>query len=223
MGIPRLDALDRNLIINGNMDYFQRGVGPIALNGVYSSVDRFLMGGTATAKTGERSTSVPPNGKSRYSLLNKVTPTLSTQNTKVAQRIESIFTTESVGKPLSVGFWYKTNAATSVIVRFISPDTTADDYGTFNEYYAVKHTIIDDNTWRYLPLDNVVTVPADGARGIAFRLQYEDWSTTGSEVEVSTTQIKVSLTKKAQEFSYMGRDVIEELSLCQRYLKKVMI
>lgn len=55
MGTPRIDRLEYNKIINGNLDFWQRGAGPVTISGSASLTyiaDRFGVAGVGVSRRG---------------------------------------------------------------------------------------------------------------------------------------------------------------------------
>lgn len=246
---PRLDRLDKNYIINGNFDFWQRGtllvVGPAVAGGNYlpdrGRVD--FASSTNSTIQAERSTDVP-NIYSKYS--HKVTLTsVGTLNANsyllpYHQQIEGTIFSGINKKSVTVSFYIKC----SVTGTFNFVVKKHDNSRT----YVTTFSINSANTWEKkvinLDLDQVGTYNTDNTLALKFQVAtysgstYQtstlntwqngdflaatgstNWFTTGATMNISQVQL-IEGTHSDPEFSTAGRNYAEELRLCQRYYTK---
>lgn len=139
---------NRNLIINGDMQCWQRATAATAAANGYSTVDRWYMTeNTDGAYTTERSTDHPFG--SGYSLKCQVTTadtSLSAGQSAFldhyieAQNLQHLNYGTSDAKSLTLSFWVKSNKTGTYTISLYKQDTTA-------YMYTKEYTISSANTW----------------------------------------------------------------------------
>jgi hypothetical protein len=149
---PRLDKLEKNVIINGNFDFWQRGTSftGITGNAIYHA-DRFNLtrgaGISSLINTVARSTDVPTLAQSgtvsafSYSLTNTAAASnLATSGTSTGPtyHIEGNDIHRLIGKTVKLSFWVKSSV--SGTYSFLFSRNFADNYVT-------TYTINATNTW----------------------------------------------------------------------------
>jgi hypothetical protein len=180
---PRLDSLERNLIINGNMDFWQRGTSFSSVNGF--TADRWNVSVTGYTVTASRSTDVPTlaqsSFQSQYSLL-------ATNGTGAAPTAGQFWTNRySVegfdyqqihGKKVRLQFWIKSSVAGtySVALRNNAADRN----------YVTTFTISSASTWEKktidIQMDTAGTWVFDNGEGLRLFIT----NTVGSTFSTST-------------------------------------
>jgi hypothetical protein len=165
---PRLDKIEagRNLIINGNFDFWQRGTSfPTIATGTLAA-DRFkyVKGGTAV-HTVSRMTDVPTVAqsgfKSDYSLNAVVTTTDATvdpgDDTGLRYIIEGYDYATVHARPVRLQFWVKSNkiGAYGVFIRAIGA-------GAVDRSYVMRYTINAADTWELKTFDLVMDTSIAG-------------------------------------------------------------
>lgn len=173
---PRLDQLERNLIINGNMDFFQRGTsisnrakGDSAATGTYSTADRFkwqTAGSSATARiTIQQDTDVPTQSQSGFQSRYSYNVACTTADASVAATdLVTIRTTLEGqdyqqlhgGKSFRFQFWVKSGLTGIYCVAFKN--------ATPDRFYIKEYTIASANTWQKIIID----LPSDTTGTWAF-------------------------------------------------------
>ena len=138
----------RNLIINGDMQCWQRTTAATAVTNAYATVDRFrFVEGTAGAYTSERSTDSPIG--TGYSLKLQVTTADASmasgdyayfQQVVEAQNLQPLQYGTSSAKTLTLSFWVKSSKTGTYAIALIKADST--QYNFVHEY-----TISSANTW----------------------------------------------------------------------------
>jgi len=138
----------RNLIINGDMQCWQRTTAATAVTNAYATVDRFrFVEGTAGAYTSERSTDSPIG--TGYSLKLQVTTADASmasgdyayfQQVVEAQNLQPLQYGTSSAKTLTLSFWVKSSKTGTYTIALIKADST--QYNFVREY-----TISSANTW----------------------------------------------------------------------------
>jgi len=139
---------NKNFVINGDMQCWQRATAATAANGGYATVDRFGMGeGTDGAYTTERSSDTPIG--TGYSLKAQVT----TADTSIAaaqyayiwqeieaQNLQPLQYGTSSAKTLTLSFWVKSNKTGTYTIDIQKRDATI-------YFIPIEYTISSANTW----------------------------------------------------------------------------
>jgi hypothetical protein len=139
---------NKNLIINGAMQIFQRATAATAANNGYATVDRFGMGSsTDGAYTSEQSTDTPTG--TGFSVKAQVT----TADTSIsaaqfayiyheieAQNLQPLQYGTSSAKTLTLSFWVKSNKTGTYTISIQKRDAT-------KYYIPIEYTISSANTW----------------------------------------------------------------------------
>lgn len=185
---PRLDRLEQNLVINGGMDFWQRGTSVTGLVSTSSThlADRFLLrlvGTTATYRM-DRSTDIPIYAQSGYqgSYSLAVQPTVADasvaagDNVSIEYRMEGYdYTRIASGKSFTVSFWAKSVLAGTYCLSF---SNAAGDRCHIKEYTLAA------NTWTKVTVslntDTSGVWLLDNGRGIAIRWSLMSGTTTQS-------------------------------------------
>lgn len=225
MGTPskRFSRLDKNYLINSNFQYAQRDSGTPAIDGTstYQSVDRWKLHSNGTLPTtilGHRSAIVPSNSKSKYSLGFSAV-TVGAEHSYVAvQKVESIFARDFINEVASIRCDVKADNHTQLTLTINNADAE-DDYSTSTLVHTETVTITPDGTYREFLFENISMI---GNTGNGFEVILEI-KTLGSfdDNYANIADVKLNIGAKAQEFSYSGSDLIEELQFCQRYYEKI--
>lgn len=246
MGAPRIDKLDRNLQINGNFDYWQRGSSfAAATNGQYTADRFFYTKSGSGVHTVLRSTDVP-NLRSRYSLQLDCT----TADASIAAgdlyslstRMEGNFLRLIAGQKFSMSFWVK---APKVGIYCVSFRNAAADRS-----YVVEYEVFQADTWeqKFLPvvehdvsgswnydhqeglrIDWVLATGTDrqNSAGVWHSGNYVATSNQVNAVDNVANNFFISQVMILfgevipEQFCYAGRDPEEELKLCQRYYHRL--
>ena len=139
---------DKNFVINGDFQCWQRTTAATAANGGYATVDRFGMGeSTDGAYTTERSSDTPIG--TGYSLKAQVT----TADTSIAaaqyayiwqeieaQNLQPLQYGTSSAKTLTLSFWVKSNKTGTYTINIQKRDATI-------YFIPIEYTISSANTW----------------------------------------------------------------------------
>lgn len=238
----------RNQIINGSFEYFQRNITfATVANNTYTA-DRWVYNKVGSAvHTVARSADVPTNSFGIYSLLVDCTTAqasiASTDYVSIEQRIEGNMLRNIKGKKILLSFWVKATKTGTYCVSF----RNATDTRSFVKEYTVnttntweKKTIrLQHSTigaWNY---DNQLGMDVSFviAAGSNFHTTENAWQNgnflaTANQVngvdnianDFLLSDIMLIEDNEGQtrdpEFVLAGRDIFEELQLCQRYFEK---
>lgn len=213
----RLARLDKNFIINGSFHYWQRAITGAASDTFYVDRTRMVFSGGASPST-DQVADVPANGKSKYAMKFTNTQDNQSNTVEVKHLIESIFGAELASEQTSLGFWLKTDHATTVRL-ILSVANVEDDFSAVTEFHNSTITLTADGVYRFIPFEDIA-IPGTAGRGVKVAIQMENFTDLVNPKSFTIAQMKMNVGSKAQVFSYAGRDAVEELSLCQRYYEK---
>ena len=182
--------VDKNLLINGGMNVWQRSTSASVSTDIYSTVDRFMTrvrGGAAY--TISRSTDVPSAQGFGYSLKfdNTTADASPTSNdfTLLEQRIEGqnlqhLLKGTSSAKSLTLSFWIKSNLTGTFIARLYDNDNARS--------ISKSYTISSANTWekKTITFDGDTTGVLDNDNAASLYLQL--WFSAGTDYTSGTLQ-----------------------------------
>ncbi len=220
---PRLDRLEKNYIINGGLDFWQRhnnfSSGSELSAGSYQSVDRFRIAtfNTSGTRASQQQGADKPNNKTPFSGLISFTST-GTASLDIQQRIESVFARDLIDGKVSFNFWYKTDEFQQVRIRFAKA-TAQDNFTSTTSMYDQTFSITADNTWRQFTLEGV-DIHADAHTGIALIVTALTPLNGSGARTFRYSQLMLNIGDSASDFNRSGRDYHDELILCQRYFEK---
>lgn len=217
--VSRIQAPETNYLINGNFDYFQRTIGPVAfdLTTDYYGPDRWILRrtGTSGSCTAERDADTSTLGN--FLLLK----TLNTNTTYIYafQRVESRWVEPLVGQNVIFGCWVWSTTAVDMYPSAYTPNSTADNWSSdwLDLTYLGANTVsVPADTWTWLEFS--FEVPADGKNGVMVGFR------TGSYTAVTSLWIKNAVfhrgTEKLPDYLVHTRTQQEEFAMCQRYYQK---
>lgn len=239
----------KNKIINGAMDFWQRGTSFASIANATYFADRFVYQKTGTmVHTTSRSTDVPTAAVGVASIL--LTPTTAQASLTASdychfsQRIEGNVLRTFKGKKMVLTFWVK---AVKIGTYCVSLRNNASNKSLIKEY-----TISAANTWEKKTIrfthDSTGTWVYDNGIGLRVSFAVATGSTfttstvnswVNGEYYASTNQVngvdnlantfqvaEICLVEdnegqtRTTDFTYAGRDYFEELQLCERYYEK---
>lgn len=222
--INRIDKLDQNYFINGDI-YYSQVIGNQSSNLTASDVyyfDMFIskyVGLWSSGPTLVRQNVTVPNELKLTRAMNysSVTATDNSAQIVIEHRIESVFAKELSGEASSLGFHLDNNLFQSVDIEFFIPNVE-DDFGAVTQMGSVINKTLSIGAFEKIVLENISMGTL--SNGLSVRFTLKDPIDFVTVLNVSLTGFKLSKGTKAQEFSYMGRNTVEELSFCQRYFQK---
>jgi hypothetical protein len=218
-------AAAKNILINGNADFWQRGTTTAAVaNGAYLA-DRWktVLSGTSLNATYSRDTSVP-NGASKYSIKLQQLSSSATSVSEFAfrQSIEAASVYQLIGNQATVSFWYRSNQTGSHFIRIGASLLTGGTDTT------QSFTVNAADTWekKSLTFASFASVTAanlaDNAEGAIIDIGIRTFGSGGTETVAANdyfqvTQIMLEAGSVATQFSRAGGTIQGELAACQRY------
>ena len=242
--------VDKNLLINGGMNVWQRSTSATASSTGYITVDRFEYSQNGTAAyTQSRSTDVPSGQGFGYSMKMDVTTALASpaagnysmfMQKMEGQNLQHLLKGTSSSKAVTLSFWVKSNKTGTYIVRISDEDnsrTIAKSYTVDSASTWEKKTItFDGDTTGTLDNDNAESLTVQwwlsaGSTYTSGTLATSWESTTNANIAVGITNL---LDSTSNEFYITGCQLeIGEaatdfqfepfettLRKCQRYYEK---
>lgn len=234
----------QNKLINGAFDYWQRNTTFANATNVYTA-DRWFAAKTGSMQvTISRSTDVPAQSSSLFSYLATVTtaqPSLAASDLySIEQRIEGSVLRSFKGKKLVLTFWVKSNktGTYSVALRNNANDRSfvaSYSISSANTWERKTIRLNHDATGSWLYNEqlgmrmNFVIAAGSSFNTTAGLWQAGNFISTSSQVNAADTisntfqldDVMLAEDSEGQlrepEFQFAGRDVFEELQLCQRY------
>lgn len=234
-----------NKIINGAMEYWQRGTSfaSIANNAYHTDRFHYIKTGTMV-HTVQRSTDVPTSAFGTYSLYADVTtaqsPLLVGSYVGILQHIEGNVLRTFKGKKMVLTFWVKAFKTGTYCVALRNGNST--------KAYIMEYTVNASNVWEKKTLRFThdtsgtwsyntsigITIVWTIASGSTFHTSPNTWANgnflaTSNQVngvdnvandfylaDICLVEDNEGQTREP-DFKLAGRDVFEELQLCQRY------
>jgi len=229
---PRIDDIEKkvnassvnNLFINSAMDFWQRGTSISAPGNTvfYGTADRWAhdVGGGGADGDFERSTDVP-NSLFKYSLLATATGD-GGDTIMIGQRLEAGDIRPYIGRTMTVSFWAKASSALTHSLSILTPVGAEDTWDTASlvgntsggiDIEEFKQNLNFTTSWiRY---SYTFVVPATAADGLAITLG--QIATAATSDEFYTTGWMLHEGSEIVDFQRAGRNMQDELSMCQRY------
>ena len=220
MGSPRLGKLDINYLMNAGFNYAQRNASQLVGNGTSAYVlDRWLsftgFDGQPASQTTYSREQVSYDEKSEFSI--KTTGSYSPGETIAnVQRIESIFARDFINKKASFLARHNNDGFTVIKVRLKYPAIKDDFSSALTLIHEQIFNVTTDSVNNDLKFEDIA-MPANVANGIQVEIVYVSDQT--AVITSFTSQPKLNIGTKVQEFSLFRDDVEAELKICQRYFE----
>jgi hypothetical protein len=213
----------KNILINGNFDFWQRGTTYAAIPNLIILADRFKtsLAGTSVNATYSRDTSVP-NTVSLYSAKLQQLTSSATSVTEFGlfQILEAQNTFPLLGKTVTLSFWYRSNKTGNHYARVFCNQTGGTDVTT-------AFTVSAANTWEkktitfssFAGATAISTAPTDSGGGVQIGLNlYPTASiTVAANDYFQIAQVQLEQGSTATAFQRAGGTIANELAACQRY------
>ena len=192
---------NRNIIINGAMDIWQRGTS--FTSGAIYTADRWKVS-NAAGQAVAISTNVPTGFTSSVQITN------TSGYEYISQYIEGVNGAKLVGKTVTFSAYIKNVSGGTTIYMQIG---TADALDTFSTATAAVSTL-KTVTGSWVRYSTSVVIPAAGVNGIFVRM-YTGYNEAAVQL-VTGCQLELGAVATPFEF----RSFAQELTLCQRYYEK---
>ena len=196
----------KNFVINGGMDWWQRGTSSTAFGYL---ADRWFNNFSSGTGTYAQESTVVPTG-SQYAL--KFTASSTAQPYHI-QGVETLNTLPLVNKTVTLSA--QVAASTSVPMQMLLQYSTSVDAainGAFTTIGSVATATPTSTT--YVPISGTFTIPSSAK---TLRVFFQPASTIANGVIYYIGQVQLELGSTATTFSRAGGSIGGELALCQRY------
>lgn len=215
MGTPRIDRFEKNILINGNFDYWQRGT----LISTISSFGSDRWKGNSAQASQQRRDRTFSVGLPTGSLYGNQVTSLAGGN-ELFQRIESARLIPYAGKYVTFSIKAGLVSGTTPLIFNVRKPTVTDNYSASNIVLASPSFAAPSNhTGTYTTYKWTFQIDSDmAAKGFAVGIQGDAtvWSIIFSQMMLTTTNDDGTDLVPAS-FIYAGQDELEELFLCQKY------
>ncbi len=223
-------AAAKNVLINGNADYWQRGTTSAAIaNGTYLA-DRWktVLSGTSLNATYSRDTSVP-NGASKYSIKLQQLSSSATSVSEFAfrQPMEGGSVYQLIGNQATISFWYRSNQTGSHYVR-VGASTLTGGTDTTQSFTVNAADTWEKKSLTFAAFASVTAMNvADNAEAAIVDIGIRTFGSGGTETVAANdyfqiTQIQLEAGSVATAFSRAGGTFQGELAACQYYYKPTL-
>ncbi len=225
MTSPRMERIDKSLIINGAMAFAQeKPSGTVALTTsmAYGHLDQWMARytGTITTPTVEREDlGVGFKITERYNM--KFSGNHSASSTfEFQQRIESIFAGDFAGKQCSIMMEVFTESL-NTLTGSIAVPVASDDHSSMQTTTSLGAKVIGTlGSWQTVKFENF-TVPSDAHKGLLVNFIASNPTVTGSTKLLKIRKVTLIIGSSApSEFVWAGRNWADELHLCRIYYEK---
>ncbi len=226
---PRLDALEKNYLINGGFDFWQRGTSFATTATTIYSADRFFIGRDAFATGGTISRQA--GGNIQFcARVQRDNGNTGTGRVYLIQLLELPFVKDLVGKTVTLSCKMRRGAnfsAASNQVRLSMCTGTAGTQESSGTYFNAGFTgqvrtssnVTIASTSSFDTYSMNLAVPS-GTTNMSVELSFLPVGTAGAAdyFEVSEMALTIApISGNVKDFTRASRTYAEELSLCQRY------
>ena len=230
----------RNRIINGAMQFWQRGTGPTLVNaGSVFVADRWGTNQYQQGRHQRAAVTSPPTGlNAKYALqVGSSTTTEGSTGTRMvaSQTVESVNCQDLAGQKVTVSCWVKFSSATfnsvtntgnsafgnfGLSIWFITSTTDAPSGSTGADSVAATYLYNGSLPTTWTQMTFTATVPA-GTNNLSVRCGFDYLGSTATADQnfyhITQVQLEAGSTATPFEFRQYGT----ELALCQRYFATV--
>jgi hypothetical protein len=233
------DTVNRNEVINGNFDFWQRGTSLSAATGIRFLADRFRTsaGSGATLALSRQSftlgqTDVPNNPKYFHRFVADTSSPASGTFAVMNHRMEDV--TKLSGESVTLSFWAKADASKPMSVEFNQNFGTGGSPSASENAIGVEKINLTTSWVKYVVTAAIPSVTGKtlGTDGNDF-LEFNFWMSAGSDRDARTdtlgnqsgtfdiAQIKLERGNVATDFVLAGDTIAGELAACRRYYEKL--
>lgn len=212
---PRIDRLDKNFLINGNFDFWQRNT-TFSATGYTADRWRATISGSATIT---RNAASIPDGASysaRYTSGGGASFFL-------VQALESVILRPLKGRTVTVVVKIKRNATYDANFTFaLEKNATADTVtgGTWSSIATTTIANANIPTASFLTVSLTAVVPNDGtANGLRVYMGHNGSAVNGSILDMAQAQLVIG-DQVPTEYNFASANYADELRLCRRYYER---
>jgi hypothetical protein len=216
----------KNIVINGGMDIWQRGLSGTANSysgGAGYNVDRWQSGYTSGALTVSKqgtsdSTNLPTIQYCARVQRNLAQTSVNALN--FAQTIETAQAYQLAGKAVTLSFYarkganYSASANALGVILYTGTGSDQSIWGFTGSTAAISTSVTLTSTWQRF---TATATLASNASEIGVLLSYTPTGTAGANDYYEVTGVQLELGSTATTFSRAGGTIQGELAACQRY------
>ncbi len=207
---PRIDKIDRNLLINGNFDFWQRGTSITPVGFEYLA-DRWQNHSGVTTNYSRQIGG--PNSVSTY--FARVTGPSGLIG--IGQRVESNFTRYITTSNLTFSFWVKVTSGTASISVQVRTPATVDNWSGLNT--LILNTVVGTATTSWQKFTYFVPVTSN-MKSLGFMISPVVAGAVSATTLDTAQCVLLQDEVSDPDFNLAGLNYAEELALCQRYYEK---
>lgn len=243
MGLPRLSRLDKNYIINGNFDFFQRAIS----GGIGYVADRFrtsqlVVDGADIQQSKSLNVPFGYGNSLKVECLQTVAQASGTVF-GMTQGIEGLFFRDLIGKKVTLTIYARANHVANYAMGLVGNGTQSInkqiDFPVANQWERFDlTTIVPQDAWETEEdvaaslLIELLSNPdnhtaneevweAGTKRGVITQDNFLD--TIGNEIEISKVMLTIGEPKEDEVFIGAGRDYLEEKQLIDRFYHELTV
>jgi hypothetical protein len=212
---------NKNLLINGNFNIWQRGTTTVATttktNSTSYCADRFYVLPVGASVTYSRDILIPANNLTTYSA--KITGATSVTTVKFAQRLEAIDVTTGMKQMLTFSAWIYNNTGAAITpTLIINTPSAVDNWSTNSTVLTQALSSISNASWSQVSYSFNPSAYSNINNGMEVTIQFPSGSLASGTQSVNITQCQLEVGGVVTTFE--RRTFAEELSLAQRYYAK---
>lgn len=216
----RLDRLERNLLINGGMQLFQRnsGVVTLGLSDAYVGPDRWRLwyANNGSAPTSTVATDVP-SYRTKRSLKFAINASNANAQLYMQQRIEALSAMDVANETVSFSIKVKSGSARAITLS-LAYASAENNWTTRPQFYSITKTITNNATWQTVTFENIA-VPVLAVNGIAVTVMLSDFGVLGTSQDHCVGEAILNSGVFASDFSWAGGGAIADALLAKRFLQ----
>lgn len=226
----RIDRIEKNYLINGGLDFFQRGGSGSSTNlsttPSYVAADRFKMSYTGTV-TGtpntQRTATTLTSPRAKFMVQLTGQRNASALTFTMEQRIEGVEARElAYAGAASFSVWVFTPISGCSVRLTLNTPSVEDNYTSVTQLsQQTNSTTITASTWTKITFSNL-TISSAANNGLAVVVDLQIPSgTDGSAQNHFMTQLMLNAGTTASDFGRNGRHIREEFDTCKRYYQQI--
>jgi hypothetical protein len=199
-------AAAKNYLINGAMDFWQRGTSSASLG--YVTADRWYINNASGTTTSSQETSIVPS-VARYAL--KLTQSVSSAQVVAQQPLESQLAIPLAGQSIIVSAYVAASASTNFTIDL--GQSTSTDVAAAGSWTFTSGTTQNVASTTYVRVSQTFTVSGT-SKSLMPRISMTSLG-SGNSFYISGVQMEISAVPT--QFTRAGGTIQGELAACQRY------
>jgi hypothetical protein len=208
-------AAGKNFLINGAMEFAQRGTSVSAGTANVYGLDRWYTSGFGTGQpfTIAQGTSNAPTGFRYYQSVTQTSA--NSTNIFVSQSLETTDVIRLAGKTATLSFLYKipTNSTSQWSYNVLYSTATDGNLAPFATRTSITSANLT-NTTSWTSVSATFAVPSNAT---SFAIEFATGNSTVNNANFQFTGVQVEIASVATAFTRAGGTIQGELAACQRY------